>query len=89
MKGLGVPSKTYNLMAAEKPLLYIGDQYSEIDNYVRNFDCGWSFAWENEVEILSFLKNLSLEALPVIFEKGLNSRIASENFKKVIGLNLF
>lgn len=89
MKGLGVPSKTYNLMAAEKPLLYIGDQYSEIDNYVRNFDCGWSFAWENEVEILSFLKNLSLEALPVIFEKGLNSRIASENFKKVIVLNLF
>ena len=89
MKGLGVPSKTYNLMAAAKPLLYIGDQYSEIDSYVRNFDCGWSFPWENEAAIISFLTNLSLESLPKITEKGLKSRIASENFKKDNLLNLF
>ena len=89
MKGLGVPSKTYNLIAAEKPLLYIGDQFSEIDNYVRYFDCGWSFSWESQAEICSFLKNLSLEALPDILEKGAKSRIASKNFKKDNLLNLF
>jgi hypothetical protein len=76
-------------MAAAKPLLYIGDQYSEIDNYITNFDCGWSFSWENEAEIISLLKNLSFESLPVIFEKGLKSRIASENFRKDNLLNLF
>ncbi len=89
MKGLGVPSKTYNLMAVAKPLLYIGDRYSEIDNYITIFDCGWSFSWENENEVLSFLKNLSLVSLPIILEKGLKSRIASENFKKNDLLNLF
>ena len=89
MKGLGVPSKTYNLMAAGKPLLFIGDHYSEIDNYVREYDCGWSFTWDNEIEIISLLNNLSLEVLPQIIEKGLRSRIASENFKKVNVLNLF
>ena len=89
MKGLGVPSKAYNLMAAAKPLLYIGDKYSEIDNYVTSFDCGWSFSWDNEIEILSLLKNLSIESLPSIFEKGLKSKTASENFKKDNLLNLF
>jgi hypothetical protein len=89
MKGLGVPSKTYNLMAAAKPILYFGDKNSEIDNYIEKFDCGWSFSWDNEIEILSLLKNLSIESLPSIFEKGLKSKTASENFKKDNLLNLF
>jgi glycosyltransferase involved in cell wall biosynthesis len=89
MRGLGVPSKTYNLMAAGKPILYLGDKNSEIDSYVKKFDCGWSFSWENEAEILLLLKKLSSKNLSVIFEKGLKSRIASENFKKDNLLNLF
>lgn len=89
MKGLGIPSKTYNLMAAAKPLLYIGDKYSEIDNYVRIFECGWSYSWENHAEIKSFLKSLSLAVLPHILEKGLKSEMASVNFKKNNLLNLF
>jgi glycosyltransferase involved in cell wall biosynthesis len=89
MKGLGVPSKTYNLMAAAKPLLYIGDKGSEIDNYIKEYDCGWSFSWENESEILALLKSLTLEGLPNIFEKSLKSKIASENFKKDVLLKLY
>lgn len=89
MKGLGVPSKTYNLMAAGKPLFYIGDQYSEIDNYIEKFGCGWSFSWDNDVEILKFLKNISLVVLPDILNKGLKSKSASENFNKDNLLNLF
>jgi glycosyltransferase involved in cell wall biosynthesis len=89
MRGLGVPSKTYNLMAAGKPLLYIGDKDSEIDNYVKIFECGWSFSWENQIEIISFLESLSLEVLPYIHEKGLKSELASVNFKKSNLINLF
>jgi hypothetical protein len=89
MKGLGIPSKTYNLMAAAKPLLYVGDKNSEIDNYVRRFECGWSFSWENEAEIIFLLKNLSLDLLPDIFEMGLKSKRASVNFNKSDLLNLF
>lgn len=89
MKGLGIPSKTYNLMAAAKPLLYVGDKNSEIDSYVRRFECGWSFSWENEAEIIFLLKNLSLDLLPDIFEMGLKSKSASVNFNKDNLLNLF
>ncbi len=89
MKGLGVPSKTYNLMAAAKPLLYIGDHGSEVDNYIKAYDCGWSFSWENEDEILTLLKSLTLEGITSVFEKGLKSKIASNNFKKDNLLNLY
>lgn len=89
MKGLGVPSKTYNLMAAGKPLFYIGDKGSEIHNYVKNYDCGWSFTWKEDEEILSTLKRLSLDNFDEISTKGLKSELASGNYKKDKVLNLF
>ena len=55
MYGLGVPSKVYNLMSSAKPIFYIGDENSEIDNYIKNNKIGWSFNWQQEVEIISFL----------------------------------
>lgn len=56
--GLGVPSKTYNLLAAGKPILYIGDKKSEIDNYIHKWDIGWSFDWSEIKELISFLNNI-------------------------------
>lgn len=41
MYGLGVPSKSYNIMAAGKPILMIGEQQSEIALCVKEFDLGW------------------------------------------------
>ena len=79
MKGLGVPSKTYNIMAAGKPILYIGDQGSEIDNYVAKFDCGWSFDWERR-EISNFLGNFDLSTKEQLIKKGLNSLKAVDDF---------
>ena len=89
MKGLGVPSKTYNLMAAGRPLFYIGDNNSEIDNYVKKYQCGWSFSWEDDREILSVLNKFSFNKINEILMKGVKSKIASENFKKEKVLNLF
>ena len=79
MKGLGVPSKTYNIMAAGKPILYIGDKGSEIDNYVAKFDCGWSFDWESR-EISNFLGNFDLSTKEQLIKKGLNSLKAVDDF---------
>jgi glycosyltransferase involved in cell wall biosynthesis len=89
MKGLGVPSKTYNLMAAGKPLFYIGDDGSEIDNYVKNYECGWSFTWKEREKILSVLRNISTNTLSDIEQKGEKSKIASLNYSKEKILNLF
>jgi glycosyltransferase involved in cell wall biosynthesis len=73
MKGLGVPSKTYNIMAAEKPILYIGDKNSEIDKYINNFDNGWSFSWEEQIQLINFLKNLSSNDFEMFKIKGKRS----------------
>lgn len=40
MTGLGVPSKTYNILAAGKPILYIGDELSEIGQLVIESEIG-------------------------------------------------
>lgn len=89
MKGLGVPSKTYNLMAAGKPIFYIGDYGSEIDSYVKNYECGWSFSWEESEKTLTELRNISTKTISDIQQKGNRSSKASANYTKEKVLKLF
>ena len=42
MYGLGVPSKLYNLLAAGKPIFYIGDKNSEIHLIMQEYEIGYS-----------------------------------------------
>ena len=49
MYGLGVPSKTYNILASGRPVLFFGPQGSEIDLLVRENRigyCGWPDVWD-------------------------------------------
>ena len=51
MYGLGVPSKTYNILASGRPVLYFGPKDSEIDLLVREHGigfCGWPEKWDME-----------------------------------------
>ena len=51
MYGLGVPSKTYNILASGRPVLFIGPKNSEIDLLVRENKvgyCGWPDKWDRE-----------------------------------------
>ena len=90
MKGLGVPSKTYNIMAVAKPLLYVGDSGSEVDSYISEFDCGWSFDWSDEEVIVSFLKSITFSTFNDIRYKGLNSlKAVKNNYTKEIVLKRF
>lgn len=41
MHGLGVPSKAYNIMAAGKPILFVGEEGSEIYKMVNKHKIGW------------------------------------------------
>lgn len=48
MFGLGVPSKTYNILAAGRPVLFIGPDGSEIDLLVKEKGvgyCSWPSSW--------------------------------------------
>lgn len=49
MYGLGVPSKTYNILASGRPVLFLGPQNSEIDLLVKEKKigyCGWPEKWD-------------------------------------------
>lgn len=51
MYGLGVPSKTYNILASGRPVLFFGPQNSEIYLLVREKQigyCGWPEKWDKE-----------------------------------------
>lgn len=51
MYGLGVPSKTYNILASGRPVLFLGPENSEIDLLVREKGigyCGWPAKWDKD-----------------------------------------
>ena len=51
MYGLGVPSKTYNILASGRPVLFLGPKDSEIDLLVREKGigyCEWPSAWNKQ-----------------------------------------
>lgn len=53
MRGLGVPSKAYFSMAADKPLLVVGDEGSELHRLIsENPEAGW-FCRAGEVDALA------------------------------------
>ncbi len=79
MFGLGVPSKTYNLMACGRPILFIGPANSDIYNLVKKNNIGWAFDIDDKSAIISFLNSLKLDDFNSFTEKGLLARSIAEN----------
>lgn len=77
MYGLGVPSKTYNILAAGRPILFLGPKDSEIDLLVREKCIGyseWPQQWDKET----------------LIEMGLRARkLAELEYSKDVILNKF
>ncbi len=83
MYGLGVPSKTYNIMAAGKAILFIGDKESEIGLLVKEKGIGYIFEPTEKESIINFLKSLSVERIPEFKEIGIRAReVAEKEYSK-------
>ena len=81
MYGLGVPSKAYNLMAAGKPILFIGDRESEIDRVVLENNCGWVVNESDPEAIAEAILKISSEPHSELTARGSNSlSLATEVF---------
>ena len=90
MFGLGVPSKTYNIMAAGKAVLFVGEPESEIGLLVKEKNIGYVFRTEDKNGIVKFLSGLNKEKLAEIREMGERARqVAIKEYAKDIILNKF
>ncbi|MDB5210513.1 MAG: glycosyltransferase WbuB, partial [Sediminibacterium sp.] len=74
MYGLGAPSKTFNILAAGKPILFIGDKDAEVSKYIEEGNTGWAFTWDEKEKIISFLSDLSWNDLAMLEIIGKNAR---------------
>lgn len=73
MFGLGVPSKTYNIMAAGRPILFLGPEDSEIDCLIKEKGigyCSWPETWDREE-----LKRMGAKARKIAEEEYSESAI--------------
>ncbi len=90
MYGLGVPSKTYNILAAGKAILFIGEPESEVGLLVKEKQIGYIFSPSDREGIVNFLKNLTPDRLREFEEMGQRARkVAETEYAKEIILNKF
>lgn len=90
MFGLGVPSKSYNIWAAGKPILFVGDQGSEIARNITDYDIGWAFSWQEKAQLRAFLQKLKYKDLALVSAVGARSReIALVEFDREVSLKRF
>ena len=89
MFGLGVPSKSYNIMASGKPIIIVADMNSEISLCVKEFNLGWVVEPNNP----DALKEIFCKAYEQANSNGglkINTRqIAETKFAKDIILNKY
>ena len=88
--GIGVPSKTYNIMASGKAILYIGHPESEIALLVKENNIGFVFSPKDNRGIQDFLTQLCPSSIIGIREMGARARrIAEEEYSKSFILEKF
>jgi colanic acid biosynthesis glycosyl transferase WcaI len=84
--GAIVPSKIYGLMAAGRPVLYIGPASATPAVLIQKFDCGWHFECGDEAGVAALLLRL-IEDPAELRRKGQNGREAfAKNYDKPAGV---
>lgn len=85
MYGLGVPSKSYNIMAAGKPILYIGEETSEIALCIKEYNLGWVVEPNNPLALKEQIEDIYAHR-DSLDEIRKNARYVAENVfaKKII-----
>ena len=88
MLGLGVPSKAYFSMAADKPLLAIMDEYSEVACMIKAHQIGWIVPPENPKllakAILEIIENTSTDNIQSSRDVLINNYSEPVAMKKIV-----
>ncbi|MGA2601382.1 MAG: glycosyltransferase family 4 protein [Bryobacteraceae bacterium] len=92
-----VPSKTYGIMAAGRPILYIGPREATPARIVERFRCGWQVNPGDTAALISLLERLNSERHLIVeagcrarqaFEKYYDRPIAAARIVQILGLEL-
>lgn len=84
--GSVVPSKIYGIMAAGRPLLYIGPGESTPARHIRSFDCGWRVEPGDVDGAIRLLRHLNANR-QLLGEAGRRGRVAFDRyFDRPIGV---
>lgn len=87
MYGRGVPSKTYNILSAGKPIMYIGPDKTEIGLMVEEEGVGFAFTNGEKERIIHFLRTLTPD---ITTGMGAKARtLAEQKYSKQIILDKF
>lgn len=83
MTGISVPSRMYNIMAAGRPIVSVGDRTSTLSELVCGHDAGWWCA-DDAATLQSMIETIASDAGRVEARaKGRNARaLAERNFRK-------
>jgi glycosyltransferase involved in cell wall biosynthesis len=87
MFGLGVPSKSYFSLAADRPLLVIAEPESEICNVVNEDKVGWTCKPNNPVELASIIESIC--SLDLSTYKGIPRQVLIEKYSESIALEKY
>lgn len=90
MYGLGVPSKSYNILAAGKPILYIGEKGTEVWRMLEENSNGVCFEPSDTEGLIAFLVSLNVNSLAELKAKGnISRRLAEEKYSEEVILRKF
>lgn len=89
MYGMGVPSKSYNIMAAGRPILFVGDPRSEIALTVAERKIGYVVPNDREA-LTAFFKTIDGSVLDELRVQGRRARrVVEESYSRNVILNKF
>lgn len=87
MLGLGVPSKAYFSMAADKPILAVMDCRAEVSCMIQEDAIGWSCAPSDPLALATLIDDICQRDLSCM--KGHNRKILQEKYSEAIALDKF
>jgi glycosyltransferase involved in cell wall biosynthesis len=83
-----VPSKVYGIMAAGRPILYIGPRRATPAQIIERFNCGWQIEVGDHQGVVRLLKRLTTRPDEISCAGERARRAFLENFDRRIGVSL-
>lgn len=86
MRGVSMPSRTYNILAAGKPILALTDEDSELAKVVIEDEVGWTVPPGEPEKLLKIIKNIKLQSenLSEMGERARKSAIEKYSLKTAV-----